>query len=253
MSTRHAVTIFGVPIDDYTTDEFIERLEQLIQMPEQALVCPVNADILNQCYSNARLRSFISAADLIQAESAGILTAAKIKGVTLSGKITSNEFIYDLAIAWAEKPFSIYFLGGPAGQAGLAAKKLTTQYPGFKVAGYHQGHLSDADSLEVIKIINKARPSVLMVGFGCPEQERWVEKHRVDLKVPLLWPIGNLTSYVSGIASTAPLWMKHYGLEWLHRLYLEPKRMWRRYILGNPLFLFRVLLERLIKKDLYIP
>jgi len=241
MSKKHAVKIFGVPIDEYTTSEFIEQLEYLIKQPEQALVCPVNVDMLNQTISNEWLRTFISSADIIQAESSGVLLGARLLGRPLVQKITSNEIIYTLAKRWEDKEFSIYLLGGPEGQAKLAATKLHEQYPNFKIVGYHRGHLNEIESNEVIRKINEASPSILMVGFGCPIQEEWTDKYRASLNVPLLWPIGNLTSFVSGTVSTAPKWMKRYGFEWLYRLGQEPQRMWKRYIIGNPLFVFRVI------------
>lgn len=241
MAKKHAVTILGVPIDEYTTSEFIEHLEQLVKQPEQALVCPVNVDMLNQAFSNQMLHSFISEADMIQAESSGILLGAKLQGKSLSCKITSNEIIYTLAESWENKDFSIYLLGGPKGQAEKAVAKLHKQFPNFNIVGYHRGHLSEIETAEVIELINIAKPSILMVGFGCPIQEEWIAKYRSSLNVPLLWPIGNLTSYVSGNVKTAPRWMKNLGFEWLYRLYQEPHRMWKRYIIGNPLFVFRVL------------
>lgn len=241
MSKRHAITILGVPIDEYTTIEFIEKLEHLIDEPKQALVCPVNVDMLNQSFNNSWLRSFISSADIVQAESSGILLGAKLQGKSISSKIVSNELIYSLAKEWEAKNYSVYFLGGPEGQAKAAVDKLHKLYPNFKVAGYHRGHLNEVETSEVIRLINIAKPSVLMVGFGCPIQEEWIAKYRSSLNVPLLWPIGNLTSYISGTAKTAPQWMKDFGLEWLYRLYQEPYRMWKRYIIGNPLFVFRVL------------
>lgn len=241
MSKRHAATLLGVPIDEYNTFEFIERLEQLIKQPEQAIICPVNADMLNQCYTNDWLRSFISGADIIQAESSGILFGAKLTGQVLSSKITSNEFIYSLAEAWENKNYSIYFLGGPVGQAESAAEKLHKKYPNFKIVGCHRGHLTDMETVEVIQSINALKPSVLMVGFGCPIQEEWIAKYKSSLNVSVLWPIGNLTSYISGKVKTAPQWMKDFGLEWLYRLCQEPYRMWKRYIVGNPLFIIRIL------------
>lgn len=248
MSKRHAVTILGIPIDEYTIPEFIVHLEHLIEQPKQALVCPVNVDMLNQSFTNDFLHSFISSADIVQAESSGVLLGAKLNGRSLSCKITSNEVIYALAEAWENKEYSIYFLGGPEGQAEIAAAKLHEQYPNFNIVGCHRGHLSEVETTEVIKLINMAKPSILMVGFGCPVQEMWVDKYRSSLNVPLLWPIGNLTSYVSGYAKTAPQWMKDFGLEWLYRLHKEPHRMWKRYIVGNPLFVFRVFWHDRLKR-----
>ncbi len=241
MSERHAIDIFGVPIDDYTPAEFVSQLEVLIERKGQGLVCPVNIDMLNQCYKNKWLHSFISNADLIQAESSGVLLGAKLKGKPLSGKVVSNEIIYKLAKRWESKPYSIYFLGGPEGQSEAAKAKLQVKYPDFKIVGGHRGHLTVKESEQVIKEINSAKPDILMVGFGCPAQEEWIDKYRSKLSVPLIWAIGNITSYVAGTVSTAPQWMKNFGLEWLHRFLLEPKRMWKRYLIGNPLFIFRVL------------
>lgn len=234
------MSLFGVPMEDMTVDEFLERIEQLIDRPEPALVSPINADQLNHCYERRWLRDFIAGADLIHVDGAGVQLGLRLKGQHLRHKLSTNEIIYDLARRWEHSDYSIYFLGGPEGQAERAAQYLWRRFPKLNIIGWHHGYFPERDAASLIEQINALNPSVLFVGFGCPLQEWWIRQHRERIRVPLVWPVGNLTSYLGNVP-TAPLWMKRNGLEWVHRLALEPKRLWRRYLVGNPKFVWRVI------------
>ena len=140
---------------------------------------------------------------------------------------------------------SVYLLGSEPGVAADAAERLHRWYPPLDVAGTHHGYfeLGSEHDERVIEDINARRPDIVLVGMGSPKQELWVQRnaHRVDTDV--LWTVGALFDYVSGRVPRAPAWLADNGLEWIFRLAIEPQRMWRRYLLGNPVFVSRVMAQ----------
>ena len=132
------------------------------------------------------------------------------------------------------------------GASAEAATELKRWYPSLKITGTHHGYFEQGSPHEqrVLEHINEHQPDILLVGMGTPQQEVWVERHFDEVDAKVVWTVGALFEYVSGRIKRAPHWMSDNGLEWIFRLAVEPRRMWRRYLLGNPAFLYRVLEER---------
>jgi N-acetylglucosaminyldiphosphoundecaprenol N-acetyl-beta-D-mannosaminyltransferase len=141
---------------------------------------------------------------------------------------------------------SIYLLGSDPGASAQAAAALKRWYPRLDVRGTHHGYfgLGTPHSDRVVEHIAEQQPDILLVGMGTPQQELWVQRHFEEIDATVVWTVGALFEYVSGRIPRAPHWMSDNGLEWIFRLAVEPRRMWRRYLLGNPVFLGRVLEER---------
>lgn len=154
--------------------------------------------------------------------------------------MTGADWVHDLCRLAIRDGLSLFLLGGAPGSADEAARVLCGLYPGLRVAGTAPGY---AVGTEVIARINQARPDVLLVGMGTPTQEKWIDAHRGELAVPVVWAVGALFDFVSGRIRRGPRWMTGHGLEWLCRLAVEPKKLWRRYLVGNPLFLWRIIRE----------
>ena len=137
----------------------------------------------------------------------------------------------------------IYFLGAKPGVAHRAADRLISRYPRLQIDTHH-GHFDKmADSREnrlVVDQINEFRPQILILGFGMPLQEKWILENRDKLNVNIAFSVGALFDYLSGDLPRAPRWMTDNGLEWLSRLVIEPRRLWKRYLFGNPLFFWRL-------------
>jgi len=154
-----------------------------------------------------------------------------------------------LAAECAHYRFSLFLLGARPGIAEKAAVYLRQQFPDLNVVGAQHGYFDktpgSVENEAVLEALRAASPDVLIVGFGMPLQERWLMENwnRVEVKVALT--AGALLDYLAGEVPRAPRWMTDHGLEWLGRLIIEPRRLWRRYLVGNPLFLWRVLKQRL--------
>jgi N-acetylglucosaminyldiphosphoundecaprenol N-acetyl-beta-D-mannosaminyltransferase len=142
----------------------------------------------------------------------------------------------------------MYFLGGKPGVAQKARQKLQARIPALTITGECQGYFDIGAEERIIEKINNAKPDILVVGMGTSKQEKWIYRNRHRLNVPLCWAVGAVFDFISVRIERAPYWMRKINLEWLYRLYREPKRLWKRYLLGNPIFIFRVLKFKLSPK-----
>jgi N-acetylglucosaminyldiphosphoundecaprenol N-acetyl-beta-D-mannosaminyltransferase len=207
-----------------------------------------NVHVLNTAYSDLELRRTLNKADLVYCDGAGVALGARLLGHRLPGRMTGADWIEPLSQTCASKNITLYFLGGKPGVAISAAEKLHARYPGLRVVGAHHGYLDDpAVCAAAIASINDAHPHILLVGMGTPIQERWIAAHRHQVDVPVIWAVGALFDFVTGVQPRGPRWMLDHGLEWLYRLCSDPRRLWQRYLVGNPLFILRVLRQRIDK------
>jgi N-acetylglucosaminyldiphosphoundecaprenol N-acetyl-beta-D-mannosaminyltransferase len=239
------VEILGVPVDVVTRAEFPELMERAIAEPLTAVVQPLNVDTLNKIQRDPWLADFFRAARFVYADGQGVVWGARALGAWLPERLTAADLAFDLAHAWSDGRASLYLLGGEPGVAERAAEVLRTRSPGVRIVGTWRGHLDAAGDAAVLADIAEKRPDVLAVGFGTPVQERWIAKHWCALQcVRAIWPVGAMTTYIAGTVPRAPEWMRDNGLEWAFRFGLEPRRLFRRYIIGNPEFALRIATSR---------
>jgi N-acetylglucosaminyldiphosphoundecaprenol N-acetyl-beta-D-mannosaminyltransferase len=159
--------------------------------------------------------------------------------------MTGADWVHDLARLCVAHGHSLYLLGGTQGSAAEAAQRLQRWYPGLTVAGTHWGFELNPGAVQTIR---DSGADILLVGMGSPRQERWIAAHQSELGVPVVWAVGALFDFVSGRLARGPRWMTEHGLEWLCRLAVEPRKLWRRYLIGNPRFLWRVLRSRAARR-----
>lgn len=205
----------------------------------------VNAHCLNLAAKNLVYFQALQSFDLIYPDGIGAVWAGRwLTGQKLE-KMTGADWIIPLCDLAQRKGWRLYILGGKTGVAQQAADNLHRQFPALKIVGTHDGYFSDAQADEVISEIVTLRPDILFVGLGVPMQEMWIKKWKSLLPVKVSWAVGALFDYVAGIEPRAPLWMRNLALEWLWRMWVDPMGKWKRYLLGNPLFLVRVVLQKI--------
>lgn len=243
------VNILGVKVDPLTVDELHQRIAGLIQKREKAIIANVNVHALNLCFKHRWLREFFSKAPLVFCDGAGVALAAKILGYHIPGRITYADWMWQLAKFASGAGFSFYFLGAREGVAAAAAKRLQAKNPEIRINGTHHGYFEKspgcAENSAVIEEINAVEPDILVLGFGMPMQERWLLENWEGVNAHIALTGGAVFDYVSGELKRGPKLLTDHGFEWLARMIIEPKRLWQRYVIGNPLFLTRVLLQKL--------
>ncbi len=247
--SRPRANILGVRIDALTIPELHRRLQDDIVARRKALVLHVNAHALNLAYTQRWYRDFLNQADVVFCDGAGVALGARLLGHRIPQRITYADWMWRLAEFAENQGFSFFFLGGHPGVAERAAQKLAEHFPRLRVLGVRHGYFDKSpaspENERVLEAINALQPDILLVGFGMPLQERWLMQNWRHLHASVALTGGAVFDYVSGDLRRAPAWMTEHGLEWLGRLLIEPRRLWRRYVLGNPLFLWRVARQRL--------
>ncbi len=249
---KERVNVLGIGVDPVSVAELHARILDIVREGGHALVLHVNVHGLNLCYRDPALRSFFNAAPVVFADGAGVVLAARILGERLPERITYADWAWQLAGFAERENLSLFFLGARPGVAEEAAARLKERHPNLNIAGAHHGYFDHEpgapENEAVLRQINASRPDILLVGFGMPLQERWLMHNwdRVDARVALTG--GAVFDYVSGELKRGPRILTDNGFEWLARLLIEPKRLWWRYVVGNPLFLLRVLKQRLAQR-----
>ncbi|RFF29244.1 WecB/TagA/CpsF family glycosyltransferase [Wenzhouxiangella sediminis] len=248
MNNEYDIT--GFKISNLTLDELLASVLHLVRREGRvapAVVMSANVHSINSAHKYQWLSRMNERAELVRNDSAGVQLAGRILGVTIKQRMTWADFGWDLAEFCQDNDISMYFLGGREGVANRARSRLVERFPRLRVLGAHHGFFdkTGGDSDRVVNEINQLGPDILVVGFGVPIQERWILENQSRLATRVIMTGGNCFSFLAGIESRAPQWMHQNGLEWLYRLMKEPFRMSRRYILGNPLFLIRVIRQRM--------
>jgi N-acetylglucosaminyldiphosphoundecaprenol N-acetyl-beta-D-mannosaminyltransferase len=167
--------------------------------------------------------------------------AARLLGDRLPERVTGVDLFQGLCAESAKHGFRIFLLGGQPGAAEKTAVVLKQRNAGINIAGTYcppLGFENDMDeTVRIIERVRESRPDLLFVGLGVPKQEYWIHKHYRSLNVALSIGIGGAFDMIAGLKPRAPKWMQNAGLEWLFRLSAEPRRLWRRYLIGNFQFL----------------
>jgi N-acetylglucosaminyldiphosphoundecaprenol N-acetyl-beta-D-mannosaminyltransferase len=245
-----AVTnLLGIRFNAYEKEQFLQTLAKRLNRNEKTIVLSGNVHAFNLAYEQPWLHDFFNQADLIRLDGAGVRLGARLLGQALPARMTWADFIWDLAAFAAPRGYRLFFLGGRSGVAQAAAARLLARYPSLPIVGVHHGFFNKTaghpENEAVLNHIAAARPDMLLVGMGMPLQERWLQANQDRLEATVIMTAGALFDYLSGRLQRPPLLFREHGLEWLGRLLIEPRRLWRRYLLGNPLFLWRVIQQRL--------
>jgi N-acetylglucosaminyldiphosphoundecaprenol N-acetyl-beta-D-mannosaminyltransferase len=242
------VNILGVRVDQVSLDALIKFMIETSLQGRKAVVANVNVHAMNLAYEQTWFRHFLNDSEMVFCDGFGVKWAAKLFYGFLLYRLTFLDWFYLFADRCAESGVTIYLLGGKPGVAESAASVLTSKRPSLKIVGTHHGYFDKSrDSSEqhtIIDEINQLQPNILAIGLGMPFQEKWIQENFGNLNVNIVLPGGAFLDFISGTLQRSPNWMTDHGFEWLGRLIIEPRRLWKRYLLGNPLFIFRVLLNR---------
>lgn len=243
-----SLRILGIKVTPITVPDLHAHIGAVIEAGARQLVLNVNVHCMNLAARLPWLKDFLNSAPVVFCDGAGVMWAARLQGKAIPERITYADWMWRLAAFCEERGHSLYFLGAKPGVAEQAAARLRERHPALRILGCRDGYfpLEGPENEAVIEGVNRAGADILVMGLGMPRQEEWLRRYwgRLHAKVALTG--GACFDFVSGTMPRCPRFMADHSLEWLYRLYVEPKRMFGRYVLGNPLFMARVLLERLL-------
>ncbi|MBE6356322.1 MAG: WecB/TagA/CpsF family glycosyltransferase [Lentisphaerae bacterium] len=239
-----SAAIFGVPFFCGTMGEALQKIDALVQSKANHHVAFINAHCLNIVCKDKAYKQVLNGCAAVFADGIG----AKIGAKMLDYKVEENVNGTDMFPLLAQKPYRIYLLGGAPGVAVKALEKARALNGKAEFVGCADGFFNEKSEEAVFAEINALQPDIILVAMGVPKQEMWIHEHRQDLPGCVAIGVGGLLDFVSERIPRAPVWMRKCNIEWCYRLYNEPSRLFKRYIIGNPLFIIRVLRSKLWRK-----
>lgn len=237
--------ICGVDVCQLTTNEFTQFVCETATSDKTAdSAHPLFVTYLNAACSNieavdSEYRAILAKTDIVYADGQAVVWASGYLRQPLPERVNAGDFILEFCRQATARNLAIALVGGRPGVARRAADAWRTHVPDLKIAGTWDGFF-DGKEQEVLEQIRRSGANILLVGMGVPLQEKWAWKNRESLDVDVIWCVGALFEYYGESRARAPVWMRRAGLEWLFRLALEPRRLWRRYLVGNVQFVSRV-------------
>ncbi len=246
------VDLLGIPVDSVTMDGTLDTMERLIRERKPSYLVTPNVDVLVQLQKDQEFRRIYNGAAMVLPDGVPLLWAAKFLRRPLQAKVAGSDLFVKFCERAAKNGHKVYFMGAMPGVAAQAAEILTKRYPGLKVVGTYSPSFgfekNEAECALIVEKIRQAEPDVLFVGLGSPKQEKWTDRYKEQYDVPVTVGVGISFDYVAGTVKRAPKWMQNAGLEWFFRLMIEPKRLWRRYLVNDPVFFWLVLKQKLEKR-----
>ncbi len=239
-----SVSILGVRIHNATRAEALDRIEGFLREERGHAVFFVNAHCVNVAWSEPGYREALHRADLVLPDGTGMRLAGLLLGRPLRDNVNGTDLFPLLCERLARLEAPVFLLGALPGLAEKVAAWMMRSYPGIRVAGTHHGYFKPDEEQEVVRLVAASGAFVLLVAMGVPLQERFIERNLAAMGVRVALGVGGLFDFYSGRIPRAPVWIRRAGLEWFYRLLQEPRRLWRRYLIGNFVFLWRVLRAR---------
>lgn len=237
-------SVFGIPIVAWRLCDLLKWVDACLQKdrtnPKKVMYA--NVHTLNLAYQDPTFHWVLRQADVVYCDGSGVRLGARLLGGDLPERMTGADWIYDLCALAERRQSRLFFLGGEEGIAERAALELRQKFPDLLVAGTHHGYFltSFEQQKALLGQLQETPIDILLVGIGSPLQEFWIRSRIWHLPIPIVWAMGATMDFVGQKVPRAPRWMCDKHLEWLFRLIAEPRRLWRRYTIGNILFFLRI-------------
>lgn len=236
---QQRIRILGISIDNVTMEEAVERLAAMAASGAFHHAVTVNPEFVMTAQRDRDFARVLNGADLAVPDGIGLVWAARWRRTPLRERVPGVDLVDRLSAVAAQRGLRVFLLGAQPGVAEATAGILTARYPGLTIAGTYAGSPRADEDETIAGMVAQARPSILFVAYGAPQQDLWIERNRSRLGACVAMGIGGAFDFISGRAQRAPRWVQRLGLEWLHRLLREPSR-WRR-MLALPRFVWAVL------------
>lgn len=240
VSPMKSVRMFGISVASLTLAEASEVFSEMARKKETRVIFTANAEHIVLMSFNREFQKSYHDADFILADGMPLVWFSRFIGERLPERVTGSDLLPDLCRIAENKSLKVFFLGGTDDVTPKAIANLLKRFPTLQVAGFATPSIDLSEQQEIhpdlVETINQSGADILFVGFGAPKQEVWISRNQKQLKTGIVLAVGGTFDFLAGKTVRAPLWMQKSGLEWLWRLFHEPKRLWRRYLIGNALF-----------------
>jgi len=248
-SLGERVEVCGVPLIPWTQQELVAHVGRCAENGARTTMLPMYAHCINVAQRDEHFRTLLNDPSTIAyADGMAVVWASRLGSAGVPERCTTTDLFPLLMEQAALRNHRVYFLGAAPGVAAQCARRMMDRFPGLAVVGTQDGFFDSKCDDVIIQRINEMQPDIVFVGMGMPYQEKWVVVHRDRLQARAVLTCGATFDFHSGNVRRAPHWMRRSGLEWLHRLVLEPRRLWRRYLIGNWVFMGYVVRDRVSRR-----
>lgn len=241
---RNRYPILNTYVNAISMEETIREVEKIIQLRKPTQHIVINAAKINLINEDEKLKRIVNSCPLINADGASIVWAAKKLGIPLKERVAGIDLFLRLVNEASKKGYKIYLFGAKEEVVQKVKRIFTKKYPSLQIVGVHNGYFEESDEPKIVEDMAKSGADIMFVAFSSPKKELWVNKYLNQLNIPFVMGVGGSFDVVAGVTSRAPKWMQDHGLEWFYRFIQEPRRMFKRYIIGNLKFILFVNKEK---------
>jgi N-acetylglucosaminyldiphosphoundecaprenol N-acetyl-beta-D-mannosaminyltransferase len=233
----------NISVSILNTEKTLELVWDRLLENRKTRIFFINANNYNISQKDSYYEKCLNQAEIVLNDGIGIELGARVFGIKLEEDMNGSDFSPYLLRKAGSHLLSVYLLGAAPGVVEQAALKIKADIvPDLRIAGMHHGYFTDSE--EIIRVINEANVDILLVGMGVPQQEKWITDHYDQLNVKVVAAIGAYLDFVADHVRRAPKWMRAIRMEWFYRLLVEPRRLWRRYLIGNAMFFVHIIKNR---------
>lgn len=245
------VNILGMNLNAVNIPRTLKIIERWLEECQSRYICLANVYAVTESQHDENLRHIYNHADLVTPDGMPLVWLSRLRGFSQVRRVYGPDLLREFCKISRNKGYRHFFYGGMPGVAERLVQHLQKQFPGLAIAGIYSPpfrQLTASEEQHIVDLINKSHPHIVWVGLGAFKQEKWMYRHVEKLHHPVLIGVGAAFDFISREKKQAPLWMQRVGLEWLFRLFSEPKRLWRRYLINNPWFVILLLRQFLKRK-----
>lgn len=244
LGNNKRVTILNTVIDVLSFEETVELVEQYVLTKTPLHLLGVNADKINEVNENELMKEIVNKCGIINADGVSVLMAAKFLNKPLPERVAGIDLMQRLVAISEEKGYSVYLLGAKQEVVEKTAEVILSRHPLLKMAGFHNGYFKEEEWELISQELKEKKPDFVFVGISSPLKEYLIEYLQNQGLTSVFMGVGGSFDVISGNIRRAPGWMRKAGLEWLFRMMQEPKRLFKRYFIGNSKFIVSVLREK---------
>jgi N-acetylglucosaminyldiphosphoundecaprenol N-acetyl-beta-D-mannosaminyltransferase len=248
MPTNTRVNILGVGVSAVNMPQALATIDRWIIEREQHYICVTGVHGIMESQRDPNLRRIHNAAGLVTPDGMPLVWLSRLHGFSHVQRVYGPDLMLAVCAHSVQTKYRHFLYGGAASVPDTLAANLQTRFHDLQVVGSYSppfGSLTEQEDELIVQTINQSKPDVVWIGLSTPKQEQWMSAHLARLTAPVLIGVGAAFDFHAGFKRQAPVWMQRSGLEWLYRLLSEPRRLWRRYLINNPLFVALVLLQAL--------
>ena len=238
--------ILGMRVDGTTYEKTADAITDMASAHSGGMVCVATVHMVMEAFDDPAFQRIVNTADRVTPDGVPLVKVLRMLGIPQAQRVYGPALTFIVCERVEELGLPVGFYGGSPEVLDALVRELSARFPKLRISFAYSPpyrRLSEVEDAGVVDAIEAAGVKILFVGLGCPKQERWMAAHRESLRCTMVG-VGAAFDFIAGAKSQAPRWVQRRGLEWLFRLLAEPRRLWRRYLIGNPRFLYHFALER---------